>query len=605
MHITSPCGFRPFIAIVLLAVLGSLTTSIGQVKFYAEVSESKVFANQTFQVQYTIEGAKRIQQFKYPEFEDFTIEEFFEIPNTPKINSQNLQLVDSYSKVAVLSPKREGRFSIKAASAIIDGKLLKSNMVRVLVQGNSQGASYNQGITDRVEDESEILPGQTIANKIKENFFLTSEVNKTTCYVGEPLMAVYKACSRLNANSQVVKRPSLTGFSVIEMVDAYDAQPEVETIRGKPFYVHLIRKVQLFPLQPGNYQLEGAEVESVIQFVKREQPATAEEEPQRLLNRQSGNVSYKLIQHQLSLNTVPLNVTVKALPDSGQPADFAGAVGNFTIETTVTDSDLEQGSAADVLITVKGTGNFPLLTAPEIKWPSNVEVSENGISEQTNRYNYPLAGSKTFSYRVSSKDIGTFQVPPVQFSYFNPAQNAYRTTSTEAVTINVSKNRKTLREVFSRVGKTSPGFPRQYYFFAVLVVGIVGWLVYQIFFAGRKARVAKPAGNNAPTAATTNPFEEVDNALALGDRKEFYGKLQDLLWKIAAEECGMRPSGLSKQNIAAHLRARNVSEDVIADFRMVLNECEWALYTPDSTASDMIAMRQKAEKLYDQLKSPG
>src|SRR5689334_14543168 len=115
-----------------------------------------------------------------------------------------------------------------------------------------------------VEDNSELAPGENADDKIKKNFFLRAEVTKTECFVGEPLMAVFKAYSRLDANSQVLRRPSLSGFSVVEMVDAYSNHPEVERYNGENYFVHLIRKVQLFPLQPGKFTIEPAEVESII-----------------------------------------------------------------------------------------------------------------------------------------------------------------------------------------------------------------------------------------------------------------------------------------------------------------------------------------------------
>jgi hypothetical protein len=61
----------------------------------------------------------------------------------------------------------------------------------------------NNGI---VEDNSELDPGENADEKIRKNFFLKAEVSKTECYVGEPLMAVFKAYSRLDANSQVLKK---------------------------------------------------------------------------------------------------------------------------------------------------------------------------------------------------------------------------------------------------------------------------------------------------------------------------------------------------------------------------------------------------------------
>ncbi len=125
-------------------------------------------------------------------------------------------------------------------------------------------------LNNEVENQSELKPGENIDEKNKKQFFLKAEVSKSECYVGEPIMAQFKVYSRLDANSQVTKRPSLTGFSVIEMVDAYSNLPVIEKLNGKYFYVHLIRKVQLIPLQPGTFDLEPAEVESIIYFNKGE-----------------------------------------------------------------------------------------------------------------------------------------------------------------------------------------------------------------------------------------------------------------------------------------------------------------------------------------------
>ena len=72
-----------------------------QAKFYTLVSEGTVGFKRTFQVQYIIEGAKKIKDFRNSRFTDFNIEDEFEIPSTPTISAQSLQLVDAYSKIAL------------------------------------------------------------------------------------------------------------------------------------------------------------------------------------------------------------------------------------------------------------------------------------------------------------------------------------------------------------------------------------------------------------------------------------------------------------------------------------------------------------------------
>lgn len=106
----------------LLILLGVVCPVFSQVKFYSLVSENQVAYNQTFQVQYVIEGAKKIQEFSVPAFKDFQLEEVFELPATPALDPKTLKLVDQQSKIAVLTPIRTGVFMIPGATAIIDGK---------------------------------------------------------------------------------------------------------------------------------------------------------------------------------------------------------------------------------------------------------------------------------------------------------------------------------------------------------------------------------------------------------------------------------------------------------------------------------------------------
>jgi len=106
----------------------------GQVKFYTLVSEGTIGYKRTFQVQYIIEGAKKIKDFQSSKFDDFNIEDEFEIPSTPTISTQSLQLVDAYSKIIVLSPRKIGELIVPGATAKIDGKLMHSNAVKVVVR---------------------------------------------------------------------------------------------------------------------------------------------------------------------------------------------------------------------------------------------------------------------------------------------------------------------------------------------------------------------------------------------------------------------------------------------------------------------------------------
>lgn len=326
----------------------------------------------------------------------------------------------------------------------------------------------------RVENQSELEPGENIDQKIKKNFFLRAEVTKTDCYVGEVIMAVFKAYSRLDANSQVLKRPSLTGFSVTEMVDAYNTLPEVEKYNGIYYNTHLIRKVQMFPLQPGTFVVEAAEIESIIHLYK---PIDVQKRSSRdLFRRNFKNTT--LVQKQLTLETPPLTINVKPLPEKGQPANFSGAVGNFSIDMQMGDSNIKQFQPAIIKLVLSGTGNLPLITDPDINWPKGLDIPEPQVTEDINKYNYPLGGMKVFEYTIPTSDTGKFTIPPVSFSYFDPVEKKYKTIATKPLTYTVAASGKLTGIEPIETGKKKP-FPLHLLYFGLIAAAIVSVIIFQ------------------------------------------------------------------------------------------------------------------------------
>lgn len=604
MRYLKPLILKDFIPIALLFCCGLQVNA--QAKFYTLVSEGTIGYKKTFQVQYIIEGAKRIDDFNSSKFTDFTIEDEFEIPSTPTISSQSLQLVDAYTKIVVLSPKKTGVLIVPGANAKIDGKLMHSNPVKVVVRQSSLSSMPDPDIEkEKVDDESEIKPGENIDQKIRENFFLKGEANKKSCYVGEPVMVIYKAYSRLNANSQVVRRPSLTGFSVIEMVDSYDNRPEIEKIEGKAFFTHLIRKAQLFPLQSGTFTLDAAEVESTIYFFRNSETGL-NDDLQRLLEKSTIDQPpvFTRVEYKTVLKSKPFSIAVKPLPETGQPIDFSGAVGQYSIALRLIKSELQQGEPGKLQVMVSGNGNFPLVTAPIIEWPVGIEVTEPSVKEELNKFIYPLQGGKIFEYNFSSKDTGSFSIPPVDFSYFDPSLKKYISKKSGAATFHIHKGIKAgilpLRKV-SPVNFDQP-VPVYLYLFGMLAMGTAGYLIYLFWSKSKAKKKMIPTIQKVESPINTenifeDPFNSARQALYASDKKKFYTEIQRVLWKTVADKCQTAPSGLNKQNIVTHLRGCKLPEDTIGELQYILNECEWAVYTPSVDEKDMNKILASSQRI--------
>ena len=572
-------AIRPIVQLLLL--LSLVCPGMAQIKFYSLVSENQVSYNQTFQVQYVIEGAKRIQDFTVPDYKDFQLEEVFELPATPALDPKTLRLVDQHSKIAVLTPIRTGVFMIPGATAVIDGKKIRSNAVKVNVKASPLSRHLPES-AGRVIDGSELMPGENPADKVRENFFVRAEVSKAMCYTGEPIMATYKAYSRVNANSHVSRRPAFTGFSVLEMVDSYEGTPAVEQFNGNWYYVHLVRKVQLFPLQSGNYELDPAEIEGTVHFIRYKNSAQGP--------------GYEPVDYTVVVSTQPVPVTVLPLPDSLQPDIFAGAVGQYSMSLKLPDKEAKAGEIVQFQVVVTGTGNIPLITAPAIKWPEGIDVSEPEVKETINKYSYPVSGSKTFTYSLVTNVSGKMLLPSVSFSYFDPISKTYKTLHRDSITFMIHPAGPNGKEL-PRLKKPSKGFflSREAVFFSIIALVIAAWIVFQLTKLSSRQRKEATAPVVIPPVYSFAKAREL--AAGANDRTFFREVLQQLC-VIGGQKCRVEPSALNKQTIRERFSNAGVPEIDVQEFIDLMEICENALYGVSVAGSaEKYNILQRAEQI--------
>ncbi|AEW02848.1 hypothetical protein A4D02_02360 [Niastella koreensis] len=602
-------SIRKFLHIILAGLFCCICCGplLAQVKFYTIVSESPITAHQTFQVQYVVEGGNSIRQFVVPRFKDFEVAEMFDYSTSSFGQGHAL---DTYSKIIVLIASRKGKFTVPGASAIINGKQMHSNAVPIAVKAGVPGMNNINPDDIDTEEESLLHPGDDIKDKIEKNLFLRVETSKNSCYVGEPLMVTYKAYSRLNVNSQVVKRPSLTGFSVMEMVDAYDGKPEIEKLNGRSYYTNLVRKVQLFPLQEGSYTLDPAEVESVVHFVKTNEPANKKRTPS--LNNLNATPMYPMaVDHRTVLRTAPVTITVKPLPTANQPADFSGAVGQFKLTVKPPPAPIHTGDLVKIQVTVSGSGNLSLLTPPVIKWPRGVDTAEPAVKENINKYVFPLSGSKTFEYSFAAPDTGDYVIPVARMPYYDPKEKKYKTAVSDSITMHVVPGVKKVVNDAELVVNQGTGIDPRVYYFSLIVLAIIGAIVYQVVFLrkSKKKEIAAKAVAPAPVKEAppgpeqivTGLLKNAKLALQANQPPIFYREVQQALWQTVRDTWQVLPSKLNKYHTTQLLADKGVPAETIRNFSAVLDECEWALYTPDQSINSMEALLEKAEGLLKEL----
>ena len=457
-----------------------------------------------------------------------------------------------------------------------------------------------------------VKPGENVDDKIKKNFFIRVEVSKTDCYLGEPIVATYKLYARLHSESRVTRHPSLNGFSVYDMIDPSDDRVSVEKVNGKNFSVHIIRKTQLIPLQAGDITLDPVELDNNIYFIKAGANTAKNPDPglggllDRLFEPEVGGTPFT--QH-IVLESKPVTIHVKPLPEAGKPADFNGAVGKYSVQASFNTASVDTGDAAILTVLVKGSGNLPVINAPAISWPANMESYDVSSKENIDKSVAPLSGSKTFTYNFICTKTGQFLLPPIKLSYFDPVSQSYKTVESNPlhITANPSKKKKSLPQAVAiKPVQTN----REFYIWGTAVILLLAFAA--MFTYGQMKRKEKKKAEIARLAelqkiktapVKTDPLKESRELMMAGDFGKFYGTVNRAVWKAVSDKLQLPSSELNKLNIASGLRSRGWSDEEIIRLKNVLNECELKLYTPEFNTTDMQRLFVSAEEITRRLEA--
>lgn len=254
-------------------------------------------------------------------------------------------------------------------------------------------------------------------DKIRDNIFIKVTTNKTSCYIGEPILVTYQLYSALRSQSKVSKQPSFSGCSVVELTT--DQPPIIQKSGNKYYRVFLIRKVELIPLKEGDLKMDVASVESDVTFFSKDNPYSSETF--------SGITS-----------STPVTIEVKALPLKDMPSKFSGVVGKFNISAKVDSNEIAKGENNSLKISIKGEGNLPAITSPEINWPANLEHFDFTDSQHIDKMSFPMKGERTFEIPFVATKEGKIVIPQISFSYFDPSSSSYETVYTKPISIAVT-----------------------------------------------------------------------------------------------------------------------------------------------------------------------
>ena len=145
--------------------------------------------------------------------------------------------------------------------------------------------------------------------------------------------------------------------------------------------------------------------------------------------------SPQMVQHTVTSNRPIL--TIKPLPD-GAPADFAGAVGQFTFTSKVVPTTVAVGEPVTWTLQLAGSGNWPDIHGLPAREVSRDFKVLRPQAKRTPAEGRLFDGTLTEDAVLIPTKPGSYTLEPVSYSYLDPHSGTYQTTRTEAVTVTVN-----------------------------------------------------------------------------------------------------------------------------------------------------------------------
>lgn len=571
-----------------LLLFATAVTKAEDVSFTASAPEA-VPNGQTFQLVYSINATAK--ELRIPEISDFEIVAgpFQSKNSSTQIINGSITHSTSLRFTYTLLPKKEGTFTIPAATIMVDKQKYSSNTltIKVLPADEEVAPSNNSSNT--------APKTQAVTN---DNLFIRTIVSHKNVYEQEYILVTYKIYTRVDlVNIDKVKFPDFKDFLMQEIELPKDKQFALENYNGKNYNTITLRQVLLYPQRSGTLEIEKMTCDAIVRVRN---------------NRPSRSIfddffdTYQEIVKPIASNTE--KIEVKALP-SGKPAGFSGATGTFTLSSSINKTELTTNESVTIKLKISGNGNIKLIKNPEIKFPADFEVYDPKVENNFTNTTAGVSGTKTIEYLAIPRHSGTFTIPPIEFSYFDTKSKTYKTLKSESFTLNVAKgavgeedgnapivNNFTNKESVKMLGsdirhismndfqlhKPAPFFFGTWGFaFAYIIPLVIVILVFWFFRkqAKENADIIKVRNRKANKIAQKR-LRTAEKYLKEQKKEEFYSELLKAIWGYLCDKLSIPQAQLNKDNVETELRKHNLEEDSIQNFMQVLNNCEFAQYAP-------------------------
>lgn len=478
----------------------------------------------------------------------------------------------------------------------------KSNVLKYKIVPASGKKRSNNASSNTPSDPTKPL----FIGSGNEEMYLKAYVNKNTAYEQEAIEYIVKLYTTYGDIKFLgaASAPKFDGFVVEESSDV-STSFKFEDINGKTFKTAIIARYIIFPQKAGKLKVTG-------------NTYTVSTDA-----RQYYHDSYFqtiTVRQPVKLNVTPNNIeiNVKELPQP-IPADFIGGVGKFSITSSMPSESLQTNVAASIIYSIKGEGNIKYLKFPEISdfFPKSMEIYSPQVSVDANVGSSNVSGTSKFEFSIIPREAGDFKIPSVEVSYFDPETATYHQLRTQEYKISVGSGQSSAKsqqslffnpsllpegDVVQKTG-TPWVFTFYYWLWYILPVAIfiISLIIYRRYLHQREDIVLFKSKNANKMARKR--LAAAYRCIANNEESKFYDEMLAALWGYLADKLRISTSELNRNNVSDEFIKHNVKQSTFQPIINLIDECEYAKYTPVARQANMKQLYTQALESLSQVEA--
>ncbi len=576
-----------------------ITKADEPIKFEAS-APTQVILDQPFQIVYSLNASGK--DFRLPEITDFDLlaGPFTSRSSSTRIINGERTSSTSYTYTYTFLPKRTGTFTIPSATITIKREKHTSNGLTIEVlppdapvtPDDSRGNTQNNG---NASDGS-------ISN---ENLFMRTLVSKINVYEQEAILLTYRLYSyNLDVVNYSVKQfPDFKGFMKNDLENR-QPQMNLENYKGRNYTVVDLYQTILFPQHTGELSIDKADFEFILRI---QNPNVGRSLFDSFFD------SYTNVSRNISAPAV--KIKVNELPSSNKPMAFNGTVGTFKMTSSISAEEIKANEAVTIKIDIEGSGNMRMVKTPVLKLPDSFETYDPKVNNNFNATTSGVNGSKTIEYLFIPRHSGEFDIPPVEFCYFDTQSKSYKTLRTPNYHLNVLKaedgtataptvienytGKEVVKQLGSDIRYIHTGNIELSEQKPMLVGTVTSWLMFLIpllialiifIYLSKQAKEnanIHMVKNKKANKIAQKRLKLANKLLKDGKKDQFYDEVLKAVWTYLSDKLSIPMATLTKDKVMSELTARGIDEGLISRLTDILNTGEFARYAPNSGTQEM------------------